>query len=86
MRQFPLCIFAGKNSKEPFLFGTLYFTVEDYLESGTAYSALPDLKKSLPIMANAALTLGCSAGEGKSLKRIENCSTAAAQLPLGSFG
>lgn len=37
--------------------------MEDYLESGTAYSALPDLKKSLPIIANAALALGCSTGE-----------------------
>ena len=86
MSQFPLRIFAGKNCKGIFLFGTLHFTVEDYLLSSIAYSVLPDLKKSLPITANATLTLGCSTGEGKSLDRVENCSTAAVQLSPGCFG
>lgn len=77
MSQFHLCIFAGSNRKGILLFGALHFTKEDYLESGTAYGAKPGLKKSLPIIVNAALTPGCSTGEGKSLERLENCSSAA---------
>lgn len=73
-----------KNCKGIFLFGALHFTVQNSLESGTAYSALPDLKKSLPVIANAALTPGCGAGEAEA-GESRNHSTAAVQLPPGSF-
>lgn len=68
-----------KNCKGIFLLGALHFTVENYLESGTAYSALPDLKKSLPVIANAALTPGCRAGEAEAGEggKLQHCCFAA---------
>ena len=55
----------------------LHFTEEDYLESGTAYGAMVGLKKSLPIIANAAVTVGCSRREGRVLR---GCRTTALLL------
>lgn len=68
-----------KKRKGIFLFAVLHFTVENYLESGTAYSALPDLKKSLPVIANAALTPGCRAGEAEAGEsgKLQHCCCAA---------